>query len=116
MSAIPERQSATAMSHVESIYDLRDRGARRLLSANPDLIPESMGVANAVTRYFGLDARLALESVIDPEEETPEEELFAVISTTMAPTHALERLNAFDRGWWIERSRHIGSRLTVTLD
>lgn len=116
MSATPEQQSMVTMSQVESLYDMRDRGAKRLLSANPDLIPELVDVAKAVSRYFGLDARLALESVVDPEDDVPHEELFAVISTTMAPRQALERLNAFDRGWWLERSRRVGPRLTVTLD
>lgn len=116
MNAIPEQRRAAAIAQVDALYDVRDRGARRLLSAHPDLIPELLDVANAVPRFFGLDARLALESVSDPEDDAPDQELFAVISTTMSPTQALERLNAFDSGWWLERSRRVGSRLTVTLD
>jgi len=69
-----------------------------------------------VPQFFGFDAHLALESVIDPEEDAAEPELYAVIATSMPPVQALEQLNAFDADWWLERSRRIGPRLTVTLD
>ncbi len=116
MNAIPEQQSAAAMTLLDSLYDVRDQGVRDLLFANGDLIPELIDVAKAVPRFFGFDARLALESVSDPEDDAADQELFAVIATTMHPTQALERLTAFDRDWWLERSRRIGNRLTVTLD
>lgn len=116
LNAIPERQSVATMSQVDALYDVRDRGARRLLAANPDLIPDLIDVAKVVPAFFGLDARLALETVSDPEDDAADQELFAVISTTMHPTQALQRLGAFDRDWWLERSRRIGDRLTVTLD
>ena len=116
VNALPERQSNSTVSKVDSLYDVRDLDIRRLLASQPDLIPALIDVANAVPRYFGFDARLALESVIDPEEDAATPELYAVISTSMPPMQAFERLNAFDADWWLERSRRIGLRLTVTLD
>jgi hypothetical protein len=116
MSAVPEPRRVSLTAQVDSLYDVRDSGVRRLLSTHPGLTPELVEVAQNVSRYFGLDARLALETVLDPEDDAPDEELYAVISTTLSPTEALARLNAFDQGWWLERSRRIVPQLTATLD
>jgi hypothetical protein len=116
VNALPERQNNSTASDVDSLYDVRDRGDRRLLASQPELISALFDVAEAVPRYFGFDARLALESIADPEEDAGEPELYAVISTNMPPKQALERLNAFDADWWLVRSRRVGPRLTVTLD
>lgn len=116
MNAIPQRHGAATIPRLESTYDVRDPGVEQFLAANPDLVPDLIEVARAVTRYFGRDAQLALETLDDPEDAASERELFAVISTTLSPTQALDRLDAFDEEWWLARSRAIGSRLTVTLD
>ena len=116
MNALPERQNKSTASDVDSLYDVRDQGVKRLLASQPELIPALIDVAGAVPRYFGIDARLALESIADPEEDAGEPELYAVISTNMPPKQALARLNAFDADWWLVRSRRIDPRLRVTLD
>jgi hypothetical protein len=104
------------MSQIDALYDVRDQGVGKVLAAHPDLIPALLDVARTVPRFFGIDARLALESVVDPEEEAAEPELYAVIAISMSPTQAFNRLNAFDTDWWLERSRQVKPLLTVTLD
>jgi hypothetical protein len=116
VNAFPKQQSTSVLSQVDSLYDVRDQGVGQVLAAQPDLIPTLLDVAHTVPRFFGRDARLTLESVIDPEENATEPELYAVIATSMPPKQALERLNAFDADWWLERSRRFGPRLTVTVD
>jgi hypothetical protein len=116
MNAIPQRHGAATIGRLASLYAVRDPGVDQFLAANPDLVPDLIDVAKAITRYFGLDAQLALETLDDPEDAASEQELFAVISTTLSPLQALDRLDAFDEGWWLARSRAIGPRLTVTLD
>jgi hypothetical protein len=116
VSAIPERHRADEVSHLDALYDVRDLGVKRMLAAHPDLIPTLIDVAGAVPRYFGLDVRVALETVADPEDESGSPELYAVISTSMSPMQAFDRLNAFDADWWLERARRTNSLLTVTLD
>jgi hypothetical protein len=103
------------LAQLEPLYELRDQDVRRILAANPHLIPVLREIARVVPDYFGPDVRLGLEVVYDPEDGG-EGALFAVIRTSLAPGIAFERLRAFDEDWWLEELRRIGGGLTVTLE
>jgi hypothetical protein len=115
MSTLIDTSSEAAISRLESTYEFRDRDVPRFLAANPDLLPVLREIADAVPDSFGADARLALEVLHDPEGG-PEPELFAVVQTPSETIHALDRLRAFDEGWWFGQVPTVAGRLTVTLE
>lgn len=74
------------------------------LSAYPHRIPVLIEAAKVIPRYFGADAPLVLEVVLDPEDGDPVPELVALVGIDLATTEALNRLDLLDEEWWTERS------------
>jgi hypothetical protein len=115
MTMLVDASLEPSISHVEALYEVRDPEVRPVLAANPDLISLLEKIIEVVPDNFGADARLALEVLHDPEGG-PELELFAVVQTPSETIHALDRLRAFDEGWWFGQVSKVAGRLTVTLE
>lgn len=67
-----------------------------------------------IAHYFGTAASARLELVEDPEDESIE--LFAIVRLPEAITDALERLDRFDREWWLHASGQVRHRLNVDVE
>jgi hypothetical protein len=70
----------------------------------PNLIPILLEAAVVIPRYFGPDAPLILEVVIDPESEIEARELLAIARVSLTPDEALARMDRLDEEWWLDRS------------
>ncbi len=104
-----------APARIRNRYDIRDEEVLPVLRADPRLVPLLGEIADEVPRVFGPEAKLALALVYDPEDGAAGEP-FVFIRTALPPGEALERLRAFDEGWWLRRLASGGGRLTVTLE
>lgn len=74
------------------------------LRQHPHLIPILVEAAEVIPRYFGADTPLVLEVFTDPESETDERELFAIVRTPLGPDDALETLYRLQDDWWLAAS------------
>lgn len=110
--------TANAQELPESLvdrYHVRGEEVQPYLQANPSLVPILREIADEIPRVFGSEAELALALVHDPEDGAAGEP-FVFIRTALPPGEALDRLRAFDEGWWLRRLASGGGRLTVTLE
>lgn len=93
------------LERLEDRYTLRQPAEiERYLRQYPDLVPLLLDSADAVPRYFGPDAPLALELFVDPESDPGERELFALIGSRFAPDESLARSYRFLDEWWSAKS------------
>lgn len=105
------------LASVAQRYRVRDEGVGRFLRQNLHLIPVLLEIADVLPAYFGPEAPLFLEMVVDPENDEDEDgELVAVVGISLPPGVALERLQAFDEGWWFRQLPRVGSQLLVTYE
>jgi transcriptional regulator with XRE-family HTH domain len=85
---------------------------RRLLEAEPDLLPLVNEAAEQLMRIIP-DASLRLEHLIEPESE--DEELFLEASTDLDLEVAIEALDRFDQQWWLANARRGRGLLIVDV-
>lgn len=65
--------------------------------------------------YFEPYPQVFLEIVTDPEAPD-DHELFALIYTSLTPDEALDRLDRFDRDWWLDASRTSQGKLCIDVE
>ena len=88
-------------------------GVTAFLVKHAGLCPAVVELPTAVARYFARGARLTLEVATDPDDGT--QSLVATIVTALPPSRALDRLDQFDRRWWLSRASRYSS-LVVTVE
>ncbi len=74
---------------------------RRFLSDNPPLVQLLLRAYPRLEDYFGLGCLVYLELLADPESPR-DEELFASVVAGPTAAEALQKLQAFEREWWLK--------------
>lgn len=106
-----------ALASVAQRYRVRDEDVGRFLRQNLHLVPVLLEIADVLPAYFGPEAPMFLEMVVDPENDEDEDgELVAFVGVSPSAGSALERLWAFDEGWWLRQVPRVGGRLSVTFE
>ncbi len=100
---------------VGDIYELPDlSGVAAFLSIHPfvkDLLLEAQPV---IRRIWGSASKATLE-IVDEPEVGGQEELFCFVQTDLAPEIALQRLDEFDRAWWVDSVQRAEGKLNFSL-
>ena len=65
-------------------------------------------------RYFPSNA-LTLELISDPEAEDDRQLVLSVVSD-LSPAESLERLDHFDRNWWLDAMSGAHGKLCINLE
>jgi len=111
------------LASVAQRYRVRDEGVGRFLRQNLHLVPVLLEIADVLPADFGLEAPMFLEMVVDPENDEDEDEdededgeLVAFVGVSPSAGSALERLWAFDEGWWLRQVPRVGGQLSVTFE
>ena len=81
---------------------------------NRHLIPFLEQIPLRILEFFP-SSKLYLELVTDPEERN-EEELFIYIKTSLNPRKALEKLEDFDKNWFIDACLTYDADICVNLE
>ena len=72
------------------------------LREHPFLIPLLVEAHGKITHYFGGTSKVVLEVITDPEVRGLVE-MFGYIVTPLTPEEAGNRLQHFDRGWFLSQ-------------
>jgi len=113
-----EKALKEALKSIEDLYRLPEASAvrvRAFISANPYLADLLLEAHPHIEKHFGPNPQLALEVIVDPEEEDFEE-LFAYILTTLEPEVALARLDQFDEAWFLDQLARAAGKLNFNLE
>ena len=109
---------ATTLSLDARITVVGEEDVRRLLRAEPDLLPLVNEAAEQLSRYFP-DAGLRLSHMFEPEGDEEELILAALadyeVDLERKVDEAMVALDRFDREWWFANGRRANSLLIVTL-
>lgn len=98
------------------LYRLRDWPAvSAYLQQNPFLAGLLLEAHARIQEHFGAGTQIALEVFADPEEDG-EQELFALVLTTLPPRDALSCLDRLDQDWWLEASRTAQCRMNIDVE
>ncbi len=101
---------------VERLYTFRRPvEVLRFLERHPFLVPLLVEAYSKFGNYFGPYPRAFLEVVTDPEAPD-DRELFALICTSLTPDEMLDRLDRFDRDWWLDASHTAQGKLCVDVE
>jgi hypothetical protein len=76
------------------------------LRCYPRLIPVLNEAATLFARYFGPDAALVLELLVDPESEIEFRSLYAIVLTSLDVAEADVRFDRLLEEWWLDRAPH----------
>lgn len=87
----------------------------RFLERCPFLIPLLLEAYGKIESYFGPYPRVFLKVVTDPETNG-DRQLVVFIGTNLPPVEALNRLERFDEGWWLEASRETRGNLCIHVE
>jgi hypothetical protein len=90
-----------------------EQGVTRLLRQEPGLAAVAREAASQLVRFIP-DARLTLDLLTDPEDDSGEQ-LFLGISTGLAEDDALAALRRFDQGWLVQHVGRARGRLCIDL-
>jgi len=101
---------------LEQVYTFRGHGeVSRFLERYPFLVPLLLEAYSKFWNYFGPHPRVFLEVVTDPEAPD-DRELFALVCTSLTPDEALDRLDQFDRDWWLDASYTAQGKLCIDVE
>jgi hypothetical protein len=87
---------------------------KRMLVMHPEAGEALARAAAIIPTYFGPDATLSLRVVRELDGDGSER-LFAYIHTHQAPGPALDSLQRFDDGWWLDEMPRSGGVLSFAL-
>jgi hypothetical protein len=96
-------------------YELRNQPEiQRFLGSNTHLLPMLTEARQQIARYFP-GAPLALEVTTDPEA-LDNEQLIAIIITSVSADEAFECLEQLDQGWWLGVIRQAKGKLSISVE
>lgn len=85
------------------------------LERHPFLVPLLLEAYNKIDTYFPGYPQVFLEVITDPEE--PDDiQLIASIKINLLPDEALEKLDAFDREWWLRSMDRARGELCIHVE
>ena len=101
---------------LEQLYTFRKHvEVSRFLERHPFLVPVLVEAYSKFGNYFGPYPRVSLEVVRDPEVQGLVE-LFGYIVTRLTPEEAGERLQGFDRGWFLNQLPRVKGLLNFDVE
>ncbi len=105
------------MMGLEDVYIMRNpEDIKAFLRKYGQVVSVVTEATPIIAEFFGPEVSLALEVIHDPES-TDVQQLFGYIhSKSLSPEEALERLNAFDDHWFLNKLDSIGGLLNFTLE
>lgn len=111
--------TAPAASVIDALgadYTLRDPATViDFLTAHPYLVPLLREASKQIERHFGSEPSVALEVVVDREDEG-QRELFALIATDLPMPEARRRLDNLDAAWWLAALNRARCNLTIDIE
>lgn len=101
---------------LQRCYTLRGKRTEilRFLESFPFLVPLLVRAYIAIQIYFP-HTLVFLEIMNDPDEPDADQ-IVVSIATYLHPEEAIDRLDAFDRQWWLESLKQADGRLCVLLE
>lgn len=104
------------LQRLVELYECRDReGVADLLQGDDFLVDVLLAAHPEIESYFGRDANLALEVMVDPEGDEEERDLVLLIETSLDRERARALLDSLDREWWLEMPPEARHRTTIDL-
>jgi hypothetical protein len=101
---------------LERLYTFRRRAeVSQFLEKHPFLVPLLLEAYSEFGNYFGPYPQVFLEVVTDPEA-ADDRQLFAFISTRLSPDEALDRLEQFDKSWWLSALDRAEGNLCIHVE
>jgi hypothetical protein len=108
------RAPVAEVQWLERLYTFRERAeVLEFLEKYPFLVSLSLEAYGEIGNYFP-DLQVYLEVVTDPEEINGSQ-LVIFIATNLAPDEAADRLERFDKGWWLDALDRAQGKLCITI-
>ena len=106
------------VSSLAGTFAFRDEQAvSRYLDKHRFLIPLLWEVDAKIRQYFDVHSPVILEVVKDFESGSDEDdELFAMVPTTLPPESAIELLWRLDEDWWLGASGRGRHRMNIGIE
>ena len=101
---------------LERQYVFKDRDqVFSFLENHPFLVTLLLEAYSKIETYFPEYPQVSLEVIIDPE--VPDDiQLVASIRVNLSPEEALERLDSFDRQWWLQSMDRAKGELCIDVE
>ncbi|EMS79195.1 hypothetical protein [Desulfotignum phosphitoxidans] len=107
--------NTSALDKIIDNFDLIDTGAVELfLTEHPEIIPTVNESFYKIKEYFPEDINLTLEIFTDPESS--QKSLLLRIFSKLPVEEAMEKLEALDRNWFLEKFLSSDNLFSITLD
>jgi hypothetical protein len=116
---------ASVITRDEWEYELRQLGDRfffkniravtEFLELHRSLTKVLFDVRQKVDQHFGPDTQTNLELFIDPEDDTEDSKLFALILTALPSREASARLDQLDQEWWLEQPYEVKCAMNIDI-
>jgi hypothetical protein len=104
------------INQLSELYSYRNPiMVKQFLRRNPFLIGLLLKGYAEIQQYFGRDTQVILEVFTDPEAES-DQELFALVQTTLSPEEALDNLDNLYQGWWLEALPTAQCKMTIDVE
>jgi hypothetical protein len=94
--------------------DARQGDIQEFLGRHPHLLSLLPEIADRAHDYF-TGSQLFLSVVRDPEE-LDREQLAVTIATSLSPSDAVDRLEEFDHGWWLNNLNRAQGKVCVDVE
>lgn len=116
-SGVPTVRAPTAeRERVQRLYLCkRPEEVSRFLQAHPHLVPLLVEAHSQIEIHFGPSREVTLEVVADPEVHELVE-LFGYITLSLTPEEAGERLQRFDREWFLSQAHRAKGLLNFDVE
>jgi len=93
--------SRQEIERLQEIYSFRRKEeVAGFLENHPYLVPLLLEAYPQIERHFSGHPVVFLEVITDPEADD-DRELYAFIGTRLPPEGALDKLDKFDKDWWL---------------
>ncbi|MCC6328805.1 MAG: hypothetical protein IT174_09845 [Acidobacteria bacterium] len=97
-------------------YEVRDpRQVGKCLRDNLFLFELLTMIPKQISKYFGKNAKLALELLSEPDFPSSQE-IFVLVLTADDAETARSKMDRFDNEWWLENLDKANCRLNVSLE
>lgn len=104
------------IERLQGLYSFRQKeDVAEFLESHPYLVPLLFEAYPQMEKHFGGNAPVFLEVITDPEA-TDDRELYALIGTRLSPEEALERLDQFDKDWWLRTLDRAQCKLCIHIE
>lgn len=114
------RALATAPEAIDALEDSyrfrQPNEVRAFLAANPDLLDLLDEAAAKIREFMPIDEPIVLEMLWDPEDEDDLGELFAIVTTNLAPQAVRPLLARLGHEWLNAAGRFAAGRFNVDVE